>query len=93
MVGITWLLVFCGFSVVFREGKHLLMVLLGLEVVRVGVFGLIRWVVLSSGISCRIALIFLTFAVCEAVLGLRVLISCVRGFGGEKVRAVFSIKY
>nr|YP_005351145.1 NADH dehydrogenase subunit 4L [Fissurella volcano]AFB78095.1 NADH dehydrogenase subunit 4L [Fissurella volcano] len=64
--------------------KHLLMILLALEALLLCLFGLIllsNW----SSFESHLCLILLTMGVCEATMGLSILVSLVRSHGNDYV--------
>lgn len=78
------LLMFFSGLLVFRlKRKHLLLILLSLEFIVLSVY-LILFIFLSFlGNEYFFRIIFLTFTVCEGVLGLSVLVSLIRRHGND----------
>nr|YP_008475606.1 NADH dehydrogenase subunit 4L [Fulvia mutica]BAN79051.1 NADH dehydrogenase subunit 4L [Fulvia mutica] len=76
--------------IIFSERHHVMMVMLGMEMMAVSLFGLT--ILLNYGFSWSFSLVFFTFAVCEAVLGFSLLVSVVRGFGSAKFSSLFMLK-
>nr|YP_010980737.1 NADH dehydrogenase subunit 4L [Koreoleptoxis friniana]WOC29677.1 NADH dehydrogenase subunit 4L [Koreoleptoxis friniana]WOC88157.1 NADH dehydrogenase subunit 4L [Koreoleptoxis friniana] len=70
-------------SLAFRY-KHLLNVLLSLEALTMSIF-ILLFSLFSTTISGEAALIFITLGVCEASLGLSVLVSMIRARGNDYV--------
>lgn len=77
---------------IISESRHVLIFLLSVEMMSVGIYGLfcLRFFQLRRMVFC---LVFLSFSVCEAALGLGLLASVVRGFGAEKSPSLFVLKY
>nr|AMW67822.1 NADH dehydrogenase subunit 4L [Nallachius americanus] len=63
--------------------KHLLMVLLSLEYMVLGVFLLLMISVMIYESEYYVLLVYLTFTVCEGVLGLSILVSMIRTHGSD----------
>lgn len=71
----------CGGWLFVSRHRHLLVMLLGVEMMILGVYGLI---VFSGGLGEGfVVLVFLVFLVCEGSVGLRVLVSLVRSHGTD----------
>jgi len=91
---ITYLLagvLVCVILGVLRFGrvlKHLLSILLSLEFLVLIIFSLIvlHFYILREG--TYVAIIFLIFRVCEGALGLTMLVSIARRFGGDYIRSL-----
>nr|YP_010626537.1 NADH dehydrogenase subunit 4L [Anurida maritima]WBK17675.1 NADH dehydrogenase subunit 4L [Anurida maritima] len=68
--------------------KHLLSMLLSLEFLVLMIFLLIvlHFYILSEG--TYVAIIFLIFSVCEGALGLTMLVSMARSFGGDYISSL-----
>jgi len=80
--------VFIGGAYSFLKGSfHLVNILISLEFLVLRVL-----IILILNFFCSkilfIILIFLVFSVCEGALGLRIVISIVRGFGGDFIRCL-----
>nr|YP_009122995.1 NADH dehydrogenase subunit 4L [Strigamia maritima]AJK90879.1 NADH dehydrogenase subunit 4L [Strigamia maritima] len=74
-------LVFCGGWLFVSRHSHLLVMLLGIEMVMLGVYGLgMSAYQLGEGVGL---LMFLVFLVCEGSVGLSVLVCVVRSHGSE----------
>lgn len=68
---------------VFIQRVHLLIVLLCLEIIILGLFFFsCVYFGISSG-SCYISLVLLTFAACEASVGLSLLVALIRSHGKD----------
>nr|YP_010946787.1 NADH dehydrogenase subunit 4L [Pseudoglomeris planiuscula]WGO57544.1 NADH dehydrogenase subunit 4L [Pseudoglomeris planiuscula] len=74
---------FCGIWVFSSNRKYLLMMLLSLEfIVLVLYFFLFSYLMLYN-FELFFSMIFLTFSVCEGVLGLSILVSMIRSYGKD----------
>nr|YP_009373452.1 NADH dehydrogenase subunit 4L [Echyridella menziesii]AQT38535.1 NADH dehydrogenase subunit 4L [Echyridella menziesii] len=81
-VGVGVIGILLGSVCLMSQRKSLFGVLLSLEVFTLGVY-IILFSVFDSLAS--VCLVFLTFGVCEAAMGLGVLVSLMRSFGGDYV--------
>nr|QDI93774.1 NADH dehydrogenase subunit 4L [Tuxedo flavicollis]QDI93981.1 NADH dehydrogenase subunit 4L [Tuxedo flavicollis]QDI94020.1 NADH dehydrogenase subunit 4L [Tuxedo flavicollis]QDI94033.1 NADH dehydrogenase subunit 4L [Tuxedo flavicollis]QDI94072.1 NADH dehydrogenase subunit 4L [Tuxedo susansolomonae] len=73
--------------------KHLLVTLLSLEYLVLCVYlYIIYFVVFYSG-EVYVILMFLTFSVCEGVLGLSILVGLIRCHGNDQVNSLFLLKW
>lgn len=75
--------VFIGLLGFVSNRKHLLSTLLRLEIVVLGLFGIVIYVRFIYWGDLYLSIIFLTFRVCEGALGLGVLIFLVRSHGND----------
>lgn len=75
--------VFIGLLGFVSNRKHLLSTLLRLEMVVLGLFGIVIYVRFMYWGDLYLSIIFLTFRVCEGALGLGVLIFLVRSHGND----------
>lgn len=75
--------VFIGLLGFVSNRKHLLSTLLRLEMVVLGLFGIVIYVRFIYWGDLYLSIIFLTFRVCEGALGLGVLIFLVRSHGND----------
>nr|ACV92140.1 NADH dehydrogenase subunit 4L [Caenis pycnacantha] len=75
--------VFMGLVGFVSNRKHLLGTLLCLEMMVLGLFGLIVYVSSAYWGDLYLSMIFLTFSVCEGALGLGVLVFLVRCHGND----------
>nr|YP_010853081.1 NADH dehydrogenase subunit 4L [Gibbosula laosensis]WGM81273.1 NADH dehydrogenase subunit 4L [Gibbosula laosensis]WGM81286.1 NADH dehydrogenase subunit 4L [Gibbosula laosensis] len=90
LLGVGVIGVMLGGICLVSQRKSLFGVLLSMEVFTLGVYTVIFsvfWVLAELGSLC---LIFLAFGVCEAALGLSVLVSLVRGVGSDYVSGLVS---
>nr|ASY98426.1 NADH dehydrogenase subunit 4L [Neodanuria bolauana] len=77
------LMFFCGLWVFSSKRKHLLMTLLSLEFIVLILFIILyNYVLVMSG-ELYMTMFFLSFAVCEGVLGLSILVSMIRTHGND----------
>nr|AZL35877.1 NADH dehydrogenase subunit 4L [Cosmoscarta exultans] len=63
--------------------KHFLSCLLSLEFIILSLFMILYFYLISFNYEFYLVLIFLTFSVCEGVLGLSVLVSLIRSHGND----------
>nr|YP_010164369.1 NADH dehydrogenase subunit 4L [Scyra compressipes]QRM82007.1 NADH dehydrogenase subunit 4L [Scyra compressipes] len=77
-------MVLCGLWGFISNYKHLLNTLLSLEFLMLGIFWLVSLQMTSLGSEIYFSLFFLTFAACEGVLGLSLLILIVRSHGNDQ---------
>nr|YP_008802624.1 NADH dehydrogenase subunit 4L [Anodonta anatina]AGS17949.1 NADH dehydrogenase subunit 4L [Anodonta anatina]AGS17963.1 NADH dehydrogenase subunit 4L [Anodonta anatina]AGS17977.1 NADH dehydrogenase subunit 4L [Anodonta anatina]AGS17991.1 NADH dehydrogenase subunit 4L [Anodonta anatina]AGS18005.1 NADH dehydrogenase subunit 4L [Anodonta anatina] len=82
-VGVIGVLV--GGVCLASQRKSLFGALLSMEIFTLGVYTMIFSLVYYNGWLSSVCLIFLTFGVCEAALGLSVLVSLVRSVGSDYV--------
>lgn len=86
------LLVSVSLTAMARERRHVLTVLMTLEMIAVGLFGILCCILFGK-YNIVFALIFLAFSVCEGAMGLGMLARISRGFGREKVSSLFFLKF
>nr|AMZ00208.1 NADH dehydrogenase subunit 4L [Potamilus alatus] len=85
VVGVGVIGVLIGGVCLVAQRKSLFGVLLSMEVFTLGIYAMIFGVFyLLSGLS-SVCLVFLAFGVCEAALGLSVLVSLIRSTGSDYV--------
>nr|YP_010148796.1 NADH dehydrogenase subunit 4L [Anodonta exulcerata]QQV69687.1 NADH dehydrogenase subunit 4L [Anodonta exulcerata] len=82
-VGVIGVLV--GGVCLVSQRKSLFGALLSMEVFTLGVYTMIISLTYFQGWLSSVCLVFLTFGVCEAALGLSVLVSLVRSVGSDYV--------
>jgi len=77
-----------GFMVLLFQWKHLLNILLSFEVIILGIIFtfLLRWGLYRR--DYRIIMVVVVFGVCEASLGLSLLVSLIRVHGNDYVRSL-----
>lgn len=74
---------FRGLFVFRMNRKHLLLMLLRLEFIVLSVYLVIFYYLRFSGVDYFFSIIFLSFSVCEGVLGLSILVSMIRTHGND----------
>nr|YP_010258372.1 NADH dehydrogenase subunit 4L [Physoderes impexa]AGO28087.1 NADH dehydrogenase subunit 4L [Physoderes impexa] len=79
---LSGLYVFCSMH------KHLLLTLLSLEFLVLGLYMMFIMFLYFYKISYYFLLIFLTFSVCEGVLGLGILVGVIRVHGNDNVSSI-----
>nr|YP_003355004.1 NADH dehydrogenase subunit 4L [Pyganodon grandis]ACQ91066.1 NADH dehydrogenase subunit 4L [Pyganodon grandis] len=85
IVGVGVIGVLVGVVCLISQRKSLFGALLSMEIITLGVYTMIFSLVYSQGWLSSVCLIFLTFGVCEAALGLSVLVSLIRSVGSDYV--------
>nr|YP_009113500.1 NADH dehydrogenase subunit 4L [Lamprotula coreana]AFL93231.1 NADH dehydrogenase subunit 4L [Lamprotula coreana] len=85
MMGVGVISIMVGGVCLMSQRKSLFGALLSMEVFTLGIYIMIFSLVYSQGWLSSICLIFLSFGVCEAALGLSVLVSLVRSVGSDYV--------
>nr|YP_002427671.1 NADH dehydrogenase subunit 4L [Sinohyriopsis cumingii]ACK57376.1 NADH dehydrogenase subunit 4L [Sinohyriopsis cumingii]BBD51527.1 NADH dehydrogenase subunit 4L [Sinohyriopsis schlegelii]BBD51540.1 NADH dehydrogenase subunit 4L [Sinohyriopsis schlegelii]BBN23958.1 NADH dehydrogenase subunit 4L [Sinohyriopsis schlegelii] len=85
VVGVGVIGVVVGSVCLMSQRKSLFGVLLSMEVLTLGVYAVVFGVVYHLGGLSSVCLIFLSFGVCEAALGLSLLVSLVRSTGSDYV--------
>nr|YP_009365216.1 NADH dehydrogenase subunit 4L [Spirula spirula]ARJ60733.1 NADH dehydrogenase subunit 4L [Spirula spirula] len=91
-----WLGIFiylCGFFVLLFQWKHILNILLSFEILMLGVVFsfLLTWGLFSSDYS--LMMVIVVFGVCEASLGLSLLVSLIRVHGNDYVNSLNLYKF
>nr|QCX31184.1 NADH dehydrogenase subunit 4L [Tridacna maxima] len=89
---VFWFTIFSACSVVMTEQKHVMSLLMGIEILSIGVYSIMVGALSYNG-AVMFCLVFLTLAVCEAVLGLSILVSIAKGYGKEKSPSFFLLKF
>nr|WGO57479.1 NADH dehydrogenase subunit 4L [Perisphaerus sp. 3 ZQW-2023b] len=74
---------FCGVWVFCSNRKYLLMMLLSLEFVVLILYFFMFYYLLMFNFELFFSMIYLTFSVCEGVLGLSILVSMIRSYGKD----------
>nr|YP_010715714.1 NADH dehydrogenase subunit 4L [Panopea japonica]WDE73817.1 NADH dehydrogenase subunit 4L [Panopea japonica] len=96
-MGVVLCFLFFGTSVfmVIRQKRYFLMVLLSVEIMVLSLFlGLMSYSASVESLSgIMMSVFFITFSVCEASIGLGVLVSVVRFLGGDYSGAGLSLKF
>nr|AIZ58421.1 NADH dehydrogenase subunit 4L [Nodularia douglasiae] len=85
VVGVGVIGVMVGGVCLMSQRKSLFGALLSMEVFTLGIYIMIFGLVYFQGWLTSACLIFLAFGVCEAALGLSVLVSLVRSIGSDYV--------
>nr|WRW55944.1 NADH dehydrogenase subunit 4L [Pseudocuneopsis yangshuoensis] len=85
IMGVGVIGVMVGGVCLMSQRKSLFGALLSMEIFTLGVYIMIFGLVCSQGWLSSVCLIFLAFGVCEAALGLSVLVSLVRSVGSDYV--------
>nr|ARH53814.1 NADH dehydrogenase subunit 4L [Dinoderus minutus] len=80
----------CGIVSFSLFRKHLLSLLLSLELIVLSLYMMILFYLYFYSYEVFFSLIFLTFSVCEGSLGLGILVSMIRFYGSDQFR-VFSV--
>nr|YP_010944798.1 NADH dehydrogenase subunit 4L [Pyroteuthis margaritifera]WMC20914.1 NADH dehydrogenase subunit 4L [Pyroteuthis margaritifera] len=77
-----------GFFILLFQWKHVLNILLGFEIIMLGIIFtfLLTWGLLSNDFS--IVMVIVVFGVCEASLGLSLLVSLIRVHGNDYVSSL-----
>nr|QDI93761.1 NADH dehydrogenase subunit 4L [Rubellomiris bispinosus] len=84
---------FTGIFIFCSMRKHLLITLLSLEYLVLCIYMYFMIFIMSYVGDMYMVLIFLTFSVCEGVLGLSVLVGLVRCHGNDHINSLFLIKW
>nr|AXS65807.1 NADH dehydrogenase subunit 4L [Curculionoidea sp. 25 KM-2017] len=74
-----------GLIVFSLKRKHMLLVLLSLEFIVVSLFFMMMLVMMLMTYEYFFSMIYLTFSVCEGVLGLAMLVLMIRTFGNDYI--------
>nr|YP_011010520.1 NADH dehydrogenase subunit 4L [Ventidius harrisoni]WPW47148.1 NADH dehydrogenase subunit 4L [Ventidius harrisoni]WPW47161.1 NADH dehydrogenase subunit 4L [Ventidius harrisoni] len=82
---------FSGFMVLFSLRKHLLLTLLSLEYLVIVIFFSLFIFLSSFSGEYYFIIFFLTFSVCEGVLGLSILVSMIRCHGNDNLMSISSL--
>nr|YP_009645798.1 NADH dehydrogenase subunit 4L [Acuticosta chinensis]QBS54523.1 NADH dehydrogenase subunit 4L [Acuticosta chinensis] len=85
VVGVGAIGILVGGVCLMSQRKSLFGALLSMEIFTLGIYVMIFGLVYSQGWLSSVCLIFLAFGVCEAALGLSVLVSLVRSSGSDYV--------
>nr|ASN65933.1 NADH dehydrogenase subunit 4L [Australicapitona hopei] len=76
-------MMFSGMFVFCSKRKHLLLMLLSLEFIILSLYGLLFIYLSMYDYEYYFSMMFLTFCVCESVLGLSILVSLIRTHGDD----------
>nr|YP_010471434.1 NADH dehydrogenase subunit 4L [Tyraphus nitidus]UVG40773.1 NADH dehydrogenase subunit 4L [Tyraphus nitidus] len=83
MLIISCFMLFSGFISFSINRKHLLLMLLSLEFIVLSLYMSLNVYLYMYSYELYFLMIFLTFSVCEGVLGLSILVSLIRTHGGD----------
>nr|AHL44277.1 NADH dehydrogenase subunit 4L [Adelphocoris suturalis] len=82
---------FSGLLLYCSMRKHLLLTLLSLEYLVLCIYMLMVFFCMIFVGNMYMLLIFLTFSVCESVLGLSILVSIIRSYGNDNINSLFML--
>nr|UPL66007.1 NADH dehydrogenase subunit 4L [Embiophila sp.] len=82
-----------GVLVFISTRKHLLLTLLSIEYLVLSLFMLFYMVMFVSGVGGFMIFLFLTFSVCEGVLGLSILVSLIRLHGNDTLKSISFVSW
>nr|UPL65981.1 NADH dehydrogenase subunit 4L [Onomaus tenuis] len=86
---VLFFMFFSGMLIFCSMYNHLLLTLLGLEYLVLCIFLFFMFFIMNMIDNMYVILIFLTFSVCEGVLGLSILVSIIRSHGNDHVNSIF----
>nr|WKU83828.1 NADH dehydrogenase subunit 4L [Brachypalpus oarus]WKU84248.1 NADH dehydrogenase subunit 4L [Xylota quadrimaculata] len=81
--GLPFFLMMMGIFVFISNRKHLLSMLLSLEYIVLSLFYLLFIYLNMLNYENYFSMVFMTFSVCEGVLGLSILVSMIRTYGND----------
>nr|YP_010895115.1 NADH dehydrogenase subunit 4L [Fazia fascifrons]WJW73641.1 NADH dehydrogenase subunit 4L [Fazia fascifrons] len=81
--GLPFFLMMMGIFIFISNRKHLLSMLLSLEYIVLSLFYLLFIYLNMLNFESYFCMIFMTFSVCEGVLGLSILVSMIRMYGND----------
>nr|WKU84156.1 NADH dehydrogenase subunit 4L [Serichlamys sp. ECU1] len=90
MNSLGFILFILGMMVFISNRKHLLSMLLSLEFIVLSLYYILFIYLLMMNYELYFSMIFLTFSVCEGVLGISILVSMIRMYGNDYFQS-FSI--
>nr|UJG45432.1 NADH dehydrogenase subunit 4L [Gerris gibbifer] len=90
---IFWYMFVCGLLIFCSLRKHLLLTLLSLEYLVVVLFFCFFCFLYNYESEYNFIIIFLTFSVCEGVLGLSILVSMIRCHGNDNLMNLSSLMW
>nr|YP_011010273.1 NADH dehydrogenase subunit 4L [Ventidius distanti]WPW46875.1 NADH dehydrogenase subunit 4L [Ventidius distanti]WPW46888.1 NADH dehydrogenase subunit 4L [Ventidius distanti] len=93
IIFILWYMYFCGMIILCSIRKHLLLTLLSLEYLIMITFFAFFLFLLNYSFEYYFIIFFLTFSVCEGVLGLSVLVSMIRCHGNDNLMNMSSLMW
>nr|WKU83866.1 NADH dehydrogenase subunit 4L [Chalcosyrphus chalybeus] len=82
-LGLSFFMVFVGIFVFISNRKHLLSMLLSLEYIVLSLFFMLFIYLNMFNYENYFSMVFMTFSVCEGVLGLSILVSMIRTYGND----------
>nr|APT41588.1 NADH dehydrogenase subunit 4L [Psathyromyia aragaoi] len=85
---IPWILFICAMLVFISNQKHLLSMLLSLEFIVLSLFLYLLMYLNLMNYESYFSMIFLTFCVCEGVLGLSILVMLTRSHGNDYFQSI-----
>nr|YP_010895297.1 NADH dehydrogenase subunit 4L [Toxomerus saphiridiceps]WJW73888.1 NADH dehydrogenase subunit 4L [Toxomerus saphiridiceps] len=81
--GLPFFLMMMGIFIFISNRKHLLSMLLSLEYIVLSLFYLLFIYLNMMNFENYFSMVFMTFSVCEGVLGLSILVSMIRMYGND----------
>nr|WKU84205.1 NADH dehydrogenase subunit 4L [Talahua fervida] len=81
--GLPFFLMMMGIFIFISNRKHLLSMLLSLEYIVLSLFYLLFIYLNMMNYENYFSMVFMTFSVCEGVLGLSILVSMIRMYGND----------
>nr|WKU84067.1 NADH dehydrogenase subunit 4L [Orthoprosopa multicolor] len=81
--GLPFFLMMMGVFIFISNRKHLLSMLLSLEYIVLSLFYLLFIYLNMLNYENYFSMVFMTFSVCEGVLGLSILVSMIRTYGND----------
>nr|YP_010895167.1 NADH dehydrogenase subunit 4L [Kertesziomyia violascens]WJW73693.1 NADH dehydrogenase subunit 4L [Kertesziomyia violascens] len=81
--GLPFFLLIMGVLSFISNRKHLLSMLMSLEYIVLSLFYMLFIYLNMMNYENYFSMLFLTFSVCEGVLGLSILVSMIRGYGND----------
>nr|AGS15343.1 NADH dehydrogenase subunit 4L [Cistopus chinensis] len=78
----------CGLIVLLFQWKHILNIMLGSEVLTLSVISLFIFCLMMVSLNLYLVIIVVVFGVCEATLGLSLLVSFIRLHGNDYVSSL-----
>nr|AML26009.1 NADH dehydrogenase subunit 4L [Staphylinidae sp. BMNH 1274241] len=90
MMELSLTMLFSGLIMFSLKRKHLLLMLMSLEMIVLSIYFLMVISIMSYSSEFYFLMIFLTMSVCEGALGLSILVSIIRSHGNDYFQ-VFSM--
>nr|YP_009941985.1 NADH dehydrogenase subunit 4L [Syrphus vitripennis]QOC71056.1 NADH dehydrogenase subunit 4L [Syrphus vitripennis]WCJ53300.1 NADH dehydrogenase subunit 4L [Syrphus vitripennis] len=81
--GLPFFMMMMGIFIFISNRKHLLSMLLSLEYIVLSLFYLLFIYLNMLNYESYFSMVFMTFSVCEGVLGLSILVSMIRMYGND----------